>query len=179
MNKQQNSMKIMKMRGTIVSMVPVGLGSGWYALAGEENDEVIAMAQVPPRVQSTIKQYASESEIKKIEKGDVDVKMAYEFEIEKDGKKLEVTILPKGKLLSTEEEVALSDIPEAARSSINDAAAEGTLVSTEKVFEKGKTVYEAVVEKGGKKVEIAVAPNGKVVATEDVKEVKEGGKEKK
>jgi uncharacterized membrane protein YkoI len=174
-------MKIMKMRRMIVGMMAVGLVSGMTTWATEENDETVTMAQVPEKVLKTVKQYASEAEIKKIEKGDVDGKMAYEFEIEKGGKKSEVTILPNGKLLSTEEEVALADIPEAAQKAINDSAAAGKPVSTEKVVEKGKTVYEAVVEKGGKKVEITVAPDGKVVATEDVKEAKEGkeGKEKK
>ena len=128
------------------------------------------MAQVPGDVQKTISGYASQTEIGKIEKGDVDGQIAYEFAIEKGGKKSEVTILPNGKLLSTEEEVALSDIPAAARQTVTDRAVGGKIVSTEKVFEKGETVYEAVIEKDGKKTEITVATNGKVKAVEAVKE---------
>ena len=142
------------------------------AFADEEKDEVVTMQQVPAKVQKAITKYATESEIKKIEKGDVDGQMAYEFEIEKDGKKSEVTLLPNGKLLSTEEEVALADIPEPARKTINEQAEGGKIISTEKVFEKGKTAYEAVIEKGGKKTEITVAPGGKLVGTEEVKDAK-------
>ena len=142
------------------------------AFAAEEKDEVLTMKQVPEKVQKAITNYASEAEIKKIEKGDVDGKIAYEFEIEKDGKKSEVTLLPSGKLLSTEEEVALADIPEPARKTINAQAEGGKVLSTEKVFEKGKTAYEAVIEKGGKKTEITVAPGGKLVATEAVEDPK-------
>ena len=40
-------------------------------------------------------------------------------------------------------EVTLADIPEAARKAIEDQGAGGKVVSTEKVTEKGKTVYEA------------------------------------
>jgi uncharacterized membrane protein YkoI len=159
-------------------MIAFGLISGLTTWAAEEKDETVTMSQVPAKVQKTIKQHASETEIKKIEKGDVDGQTAYEFEIEKAGKKSEVTILPNGKLLNTEEEVTLAEIPEAAQKALNDASVGGKIVSTEKLVEKGKTVYEAIIEKGGKQVEISVAPDGKVVGKEDVKEAKEGKEEK-
>jgi uncharacterized membrane protein YkoI len=124
-------------------------------------------------VKETIKAYATEAEIKKVEKGDVDGKIAYEFVITKSGKDSEVTIYPDGKLLGTEEIVPLSEVPDAARKTINDQAAGGKIVSTEKVVEHGKTVYEAVIEKGGKKVEVSVVPDGKLVGTKAVKEGKE------
>jgi hypothetical protein len=167
----------MKLRGILIGTVAVVLASGVSARA-EEKDEEVQMSKVPDKVRKTIEQYASASEIKKIEKGDVDGKTAYEFDIEKAGKKSEVTILPNGKLLSTEEEVALTDIPDAARNSINDAVGTGKLVSTEKVLEKGKVAYEAVIEKNGKKTELTVAPDGKVTGTEDAEEGKESKKDK-
>ena len=176
-------MKLQKIISSLAAMAFIA-GFAAPAPATEEKDETVTLSQVPAKVQKAITKYASETEIKKIEKGDVDGQMAYEFEIEKGGKKSEVTLLPNGKLLSTEEAVALADIPEAARKTINDQAAGGKIASTEKVFEKGKTVYEAVIEKDGKKTEITVAPGGKLVGTEEVvegkaKDAKEGkeGKE--
>lgn len=136
---------------------------------GKEADETVTMAQVPAAVKETIKSYATESEIKKIEKGDVDGKIAYEFEITKNGRDLEVTIYPDGKLLGTEEIVPLTEVPEAARNTINERVGGGKLVSIEKVVEHGKTAYEAVVEKDGKKTEYIVAPDGKLTGTEAVK----------
>ena len=136
---------------------------------GKEADETLTMAQVPPAVKETIKAHAADTEIKKIEKGDVDGKIAYEFAITKNGRDSEVTIYPDGKLLGTEEIIPLAEVPAAARDTINSHAAGGTLVSTEKVVEHGKTVYEAIVEKGGKKTEYIVAPDGKLVGTEVVK----------
>jgi hypothetical protein len=179
MSRQQTTKKqnenIMKLQKIISSLAAVAFIAGFTApaAAAEEKDETVTLSQVPAKVQKAIVKYASETEIKKIEKGDVDGKKAYEFEIEKGGKKSEVTLLPNGKLLSTEEVVALADIPEVARKTINDQAAGGKIVSTEKVFEKGKTVYEAVIEKGSKQVEVTVATNGKVVGTEEVKPKKE------
>jgi uncharacterized membrane protein YkoI len=169
-------MKFVKFNQIITGVATVALlaGSAAPLLAAEEKDETVTLSQTPEKVQKTIKAFASETEIKKIEKGDMDGKMAYEFEIEKAGKKSEVTILPNGKLLGTEEEVALSDIPEAARKTINDQAVGGKIVATAKVVEGGKTVYEAVIEKDGKKAEITVKPNGKLVSAEgEEKEKKE------
>ncbi len=161
----------MKLKRIIASLGVIALVAGCATErgGGKEADETITMAQVPPAVRETIKGYASEAEIKKIEKGDVDGRIAYEFEITKNGKDSEVTIYPDGKLLGTEEMVSLPEVPDAARNTINAQAAGGKLVSTEKVVEHGRTVYEAIIEKGGKKVEFVISPEGKVVATEKVK----------
>jgi len=139
---------------------------------GKEADETVSLDKVPAAVQQTLKGFASAAEIKKIEKGDVDGKIAYEFVISKNGKDSEVTIYPDGKLLGTEEIISLGEVPDAARKTIDAHTAGGKLVSTEKVVEHGKTVYEAIVEKGGKQVEYIVAPDGKLVGTEAVKPAK-------
>jgi uncharacterized membrane protein YkoI len=157
----------------ILGVITLAAGCATEQPEGKESDETVSLSQVPPAVKETIKAYASESEIKKIEKGDVDGKTAYEFVIQKNGKDSEVTIYPNGNLLGTEEAVMLSEVPEAARNAINTHAAGGRLVSTEKVVEDAKTVYEAVVEKDGKKTEYSVAPDGRLVGTEKVKEGKE------
>jgi uncharacterized protein YxeA len=135
----------------------------------EEQDQILKMTQVPQKVQQAIKAYASAAEIKQITRGDVDGTIAYEFQIEKGGRKSEVSITPDGKLLTSEEEVPLAEIPDAARALINAQAAGGRVVSTEKVVEHGKTAFEAVIEKGGKQAEISVSPDGKIVgSSEDV-----------
>jgi uncharacterized protein YxeA len=133
----------------------------------EEKDQILKMSQVPARVQQTIKTYASAAEIKQITMGDVDGTKAYEFQIEKGGRKSEVAITPDGKVLTTEEEIPLTEIPDVARRSINAKAAGSKIVSTEKVFENGKMVFEAVIEKGGKQSMIAFSLDGKVVGSEE------------
>jgi uncharacterized protein YxeA len=133
----------------------------------EEKDPVLKMSQVPQKVQQTIKTYASTAEIKQITMGDVDGTKAYEFQIEKGGRKSEVSITPDGKVLTTEEDIPLSEFPDAARQAVNAKAAGGKIVSTEKVFENGKTAFEAVIEKGGKQSTIAVSADGKIVSSEE------------
>lgn len=133
----------------------------------EEQDQVLKMSQVPQKVQQAIKAYASAAEIKQITKGDVDGTIAYEFAIEKNGRKSEVAITPDGKFLSSEEDLPLSEFPQAARAVVEAQAAGGRVVTTEKVVEQGKTVFEAVLEKGGKQSEISVSPEGKIVGSQE------------
>jgi uncharacterized protein YxeA len=162
----------MKMMRIVLSVAFLTIVMGfaartWSQAKQEENDQVLKMSQVPAKVQQAIKTYATETEIKKITKGDVDGTAAYEFEIEKGGRKSEVAITPAGKVLTTEEEIPVSEVPEAARKVISAQAAGGKIISTEKVFEDGKTAFDAVIEKGGKQSEISVAPDGKIVGSED------------
>lgn len=162
----------MKLRQIILAVAALLIAA---AIAGqaaaqekkEEKDQILKMSRVPQKVQETIKTYATASEIKKITLGDADGTPAYEFEIEKAGRKSEVSITRDGKLLSTEEDMPLSEVPEAARKVINTQAAGGKVVSTEKAFENGKTSYEAVVEKGGKRSEVSVTADGKIVGSEE------------
>lgn len=161
----------MKPSNLILSLTAASLLAGCASeRQGEEKEESVSLAQCPPAVRQAITQYAAGSEIKKVEKGDVDGQMAYEFDLEKGGKTSEVTLLPDGQLLSTEEPVTQAEIPAAVWSTIQQQAADGKLVSMEKAVEKGKTVYEAVLEKGGKKREITVSPEGRVEGTEAVKD---------
>ena len=138
----------------------------WSQTKPEEQDQPLKMSQVPAKVQEAIKKYASPTEIKQISKGDVDGTIAYEFQIEKAGRKSEVSITPDGKFLTSEETVPLSELPEAARQAVNAQAAGGKVISMEKVVEHGETWFEAVLEKNGKQSEIAVSPDGRIVGSE-------------
>ena len=135
-----------------------------------EAAEKITMDKVPAAVQQAIKAYASESEIKAIENGDVDGTKVIEFDIEKNGRKSEIAFRPNGKLFSTEEQVTMAELPEAVRKTINEKGAGGTIGTPEKVVQEGKTSYEVIIEKDGKKTEFMISPAGKVTGTEAVKE---------
>jgi uncharacterized membrane protein YkoI len=135
----------------------------------EEHDQPIALAKVPQAVRTTLNQYAKDSEIKTATKGDADGTAVYEFTIEQGTRKLEVSITPKGEFFGSEEEIALTDVPEAARATITKLGTGATIVSIERAEDRKHTVsYEAVVDKAGKKTEYAVSAAGKVIGTEKV-----------
>ena len=84
--------------------------------------------------------------------------------------------------LSAEEEneqtVKMSDLPTAAQTTIKDKAGSNEIVKIEKKMEKGKTVYEAVVNKNGKEWSIEVNANGKFLKQyEESKEKEKGEKD--
>jgi len=67
------------------------------------------------------------------------------------------------------EEIKLNDCPAAVQQTIKDNAAGGEILEVEKVTKKdGTVVYEAEVKKAdGKKVDIKVAADGKLIKVED------------
>ena len=70
------------------------------------------------------------------------------------------------------EEVKLADCPAAVQQTIKDNAAGGEILEVEKATKKdGTVVYEAEVKKAdGKKVDVKVAADGKLIKVEDAEE---------
>jgi hypothetical protein len=144
------------------------------AFAGEEKEETISMDKVPKAVKATLAKYATESEVKNVEKSDQNGKKVYEFDIEQGTHKFEVAISPKGKFMGTEEDVEFSTLPAAAQKTLQDKAAGGKVSGCEKAVDAdGKVTYEGTIEKDGKKAEIAVDADGKVISSESAAEKKE------
>jgi IS4 transposase len=124
------------------------------AAAADEKDETVALSAVPKVVKDTLSQYAKESEVRSVSKGDNDGTIVYEFDIEQGAKKFEVSITPKGAFFGSEEVIQLADVPEAARTTFEKRAQGGKIISVERA--------------GGKQTEVVVDPNGKVLSTEAV-----------
>src|SRR5215831_4399899 len=82
--------------------------------------------------------------------------------------------------LSAEEEneqtVKMSNLPAAVQTTIKDKAGSNKIEKIEKKTEDGKTVYEAVVNKGGKEWSIEVSESGKFLKEyQESKEKEEKG----
>jgi uncharacterized membrane protein YkoI len=138
------------------------------AFAGDEKEVKITMDKVPEAVQKAVKEFATDTEIKGIEDSDVDGTKVIEFDIEKNGKASEIAFRPNGKLFSTEAEVALADVPEAVQKTIANMSKDAKAGAPEKVVQEGKTTYEVVIEKDGKKIEYTISPKGKITDKEEV-----------
>lgn len=101
---------------------------------------------------ATVKGYAKE-----IEGG----RTFYEVETTKNGHGRDLLFDASGNLAEVEEEIAVDTLPAVVRSALE---AHGKLVKVESVT-KGKTmIYEGHIEKGGKRSEVKVTPEGKPVA---------------
>ncbi len=165
-------MKLNKHIFTIIAVAAIA-GSVTAARAGEK-EETISLDKVPDAVHKALAAYAQDSEVKKAEVADEDGKKVYEFEIEQSGKSFELSFSKKGKYLGREEDVQLSDMPEAVQTALKTEAGDGKLSGFEKAEDKDhKITYEADLEKGGKKFEVAVDENGKVISKEDTSDEKD------
>jgi hypothetical protein len=84
----------------------------------------------------------------------------YEIETTVHGHTRDLLVAEDGQIVETEEETSIDVVPAAVKNALE---ARGRVGKVETVT-KGKTVtYEAVVEKNGKKTEVAVNPLGKAV----------------
>ena len=144
------------------------------AFAAEEKEEAISMDKLPAAVKKSLASYAKDSEVKKVELGDQDGTEVYEFDIEQGSTKFELTLSQKGKFMGKEQEIQLSDMPSAAQAALKAKAGTDKLSSFEKAEDQKHAItYEGVIEKDGKKTEVAVDENGKIVSTEAVGEGKD------
>jgi len=74
-----------------------------------------------------------------------------------------------------EGKLTLDQLPTAVRATIEQHAGQGKIVEVERETEHGQIVYEAEVRVDGKKVEIVVAENGKLLPTDAEDEEDEEG----
>lgn len=153
----------------MLGMAIAGLVTGFAAqsFAGDEQEVKITMDKVPAAVRQAVKEYASEAEIKGIEASDVGGAKVIEFDLEKNGKTSEIAFRTDGRLFSTEEEVALVNVPEAVQKTITKKSRGGQAGVPDKVVQEGKTSYEVVIEKKGKKIEYTISPQGKIINKEE------------
>jgi len=171
----------MKTRNMITGLAALAALTVWTGCAssGGEKEQAISMDKVPTVVKTTLATYASDSEVKGAEKGDQDGKPVYEFDIQKGTRKYEVAISPEGKFLGTEEDVDFKSMPEAVQKTLNDQAKGGKVSGCEKAVDaNNKVTYEADIVTAGKKSEIGVDADGKVVKIESASKEKDEKEEK-
>jgi uncharacterized membrane protein YkoI len=134
------------------------------------------MKDLPEAVRKTVQEQSKGATIrglaKEVEKGQT----FYEAELKVNGHNKDVLIDPTGAVVEIEEEVALSSLPPDVKATIQKAAGKGKITAVESIT-KNNTLeaYEAHVSKAGKKSEIKVGPDGKLIT----KEKEQGEKEEK
>jgi uncharacterized membrane protein YkoI len=124
----------------------------------------VQMKDLPAPVQKTVQEQTRTAKLrglaKEVEKG----KTLYEAEITMNGKSRDVLIDPSGTVVEIEEATSLAAIPEPARKAFQQqAGTAGKILSVETVTRGSAVSYEAVVQKGGKKSEVAVQADGSPV----------------
>jgi hypothetical protein len=142
--------------------IAVVLGFVPVALAAQETK--VQMKDLPPAVQKTVQEQTRTAKLRGLAKEVENGKTFYEAETTVNGKSRDVLIDPSGTVVEVEEATTLAAIPEPVRKAFqHQAGAAGKILSVETVTKGSVVNYEAVIQKGGKKSEVAVHADGSPV----------------
>ena len=145
----------MKRRLLIVTAV---FGAAAGLLSADEKK--VQMKDLPPAVQKAVQEQTKGAELKGLALETEGGKTFYEAETIVNGRTRDLLFDAAGHVVEVEEAVALDAVPAPVKAAFES---QGKVLKVETVT-KGKTViYEAQIEKGGKKTEVAVNANGKTV----------------
>lgn len=156
----------MKARITLLSVTAlIALSILLSSVASAQNSEKkVKMKDLPPAVQATVKQQSEGASLRGLAKEVENGKTFYEAELKVNGRTKDVLIDTDGKVVSVEEEVALSAVPAAARAEIEKQAGKRKIQLVESVTKDGAIAYYEVHVKSGLRMkEIKVAPDGKLI----------------
>jgi uncharacterized membrane protein YkoI len=136
------------------------LGAG-FCLGASAADTKVRVDQLPPAVQTAMKEQTAGATIVGTSKEREHGRMTYEVQTKRDGKGRDLTFDENGSLLEVEQEVDLDSIPGPAKGAIQKKVAGGTIKKVESVTQGSTTSYEAdMTTKDGKNREVAVNADG-------------------
>lgn len=172
----------MQLKTIVTGMAALALVAGLAINVSAEEKEAaeksLSLADVPPAVQTAIKQFAGTNSIHKIKKESEDGKDFFAAKVTINGVKQGIEVSPDGTVAATEKEISLADAPAAVQAAIKQLAGTGSIDRVTEEIEGGKKNYEAKVTINGKKKEADISPDGKISEEEEKGEHKEGGKDK-
>jgi uncharacterized membrane protein YkoI len=152
-----------------LNLVTLALVSGlaFAAYAGEDKGEKMSLADLPDAAQKTVNEQTAGGKIEQIKQENEKGQTRYEVKFTKGDKKMEIEVGADGKVLVTEEEVALDQSPAAVQKTIKAEAGDGTVKKVMKTMEDGKEHFGVVVMgKDDKKQWFEVAADGTLMPKE-------------
>jgi uncharacterized membrane protein YkoI len=150
---------------SIVTLAVV-TGLSFAVYAHEDKDETMTLAQLPEAAQKTVNDQTTGGKIDKIKQETDKGQTRYEVKFTKGDKKMEIDVAPDGKLLGTEEEMTLTQVPAAVQKTIKDQAGDGTVKKIMHALEGGKEHYGVVVVNKDKKQWLEIAADGSLMPKE-------------
>jgi putative PepSY-like beta-lactamase-inhibitor len=165
----------MMLRARAAAAFMFSLSLVFCATAFAQNSEKsVKMKDLPEAVRKTVQEQSKGATLRGLAKEVDDGKTFYEAELKVNGHNKDVLIDPSGAVVEIEEQVAFASLPAEVQATIKKGARKGKITAVESIT-KNNTLeaYEAHVTKAGKKSEIKVAPDGKLITTENEQTEKE------
>jgi len=138
-------------------------------VAARAEDEKISVDKLPKPVVDAVKDRFPGAELKGAEKEKDGDKIVYDVELRHKDQNFEVAVTPEGEITTIERQIGVKDLPQAVARALKKKFPKATYSMIEEVYKvknKKDTLecYEvAVVTADKKKVEVLVAPDGKIL----------------
>ena len=155
------------------------LGLAILATTTRADEEKVPLDKVPKAVLDAVKARFPDAKLLSAEKEKEDGKTVYEIAVKNRGQNIEVTLTPEGTIVEIEKQIAAKNMPRAVAEALEAKYPKAEYKMIEEVIKvkdgKEKLEYFEVLltTSGGKILEVGVAPNGKIVRTEDKSKKKE------
>ncbi len=121
------------------------------------------ISELPAPLQAAIRKETGGDKIEEIKKCFDGDEISYDVEVTGNGRSRTLSFDPDGQLWYKEEEVKLSDTPEAVQKQIKAFAGGGKVLGVRKIVEDDEISYDAEVQDGEREKAVSVSPDGKVI----------------
>jgi len=140
------------------------VASAAAAFAQEGSERKVEVSQAPSAVQQTVREQSRDGKIRGFSQEEEEGEVVFELELLVHGHTRDMIIDSAGHILSVEEELEFSSLPEAVKVTLRAQTEGAAIRRIESLAQGGKIVsYEAQVEKSGKRSEIKVDPEGRLM----------------
>jgi len=134
------------------------------AQSAPAQERKITRQDLPPAVARAVDARSQGATIRGFSEEKEDGRTYYEMELRVNGRTRDVTMDSSGAVIMVEEEVEFASLPAAVQAGLKSAAATGRITLVESIAQGGQVVaYEAHVTTNGKRSEIKVGADGKVI----------------
>jgi hypothetical protein len=153
-NRMQWAIAVLGVMGLLTAGV-----FAWPPTKEQPKEEKISLDKAPTKAKAALLKLAGSNKITNVEKETHDGKELYEANWKADGKTHEATVTADGDLVTTEEDMAASDVPAAVIAAAKAKFPKGAKIEYEK---KVFIMYEAESKEGDKEHEVLISPAGQV-----------------
>jgi hypothetical protein len=139
-----------------------------FAGTTSAQEKKIKRSDLPPAVEKTVAAQSEGATVRGFSMEKENGQTFYEAEMIINGHSKDVLIAADGTVAEVEEQVVLDSLSAEVKAGLQAKAGKGRILEVESITKKGKLVaYEAKVETNGKKSEVQVGPDGKLLAHEE------------
>ncbi|MDB5174491.1 MAG: hypothetical protein JWO87_3424 [Phycisphaerales bacterium] len=166
-------MKFLRMNIASASLA-LALATGSIALGGDKDNA--ALAKAPAAVQAAAKKALGDKKLEEFGKESIGGKIVYEVGFKADGVDHAYIISEAGELVQEEADVDVAKLPAAVLATVKKAQPHGKIDEAAMATAGDKHFYEVDVKVGKEIHAIKVALDGKLIADEIEKPLKDGDK---